>query len=217
MTTNEVIVDALPYIDQGYDDPGIREAAVAMVEEEIRRFRPTKNYLENVFSSSVQSLSFETDILKHEFERLQNRQSMEVINMKRYELPPPTSGKLHDATAWLESVDNSNAQLEHQATRITNLELMLQYGCCAWKAHLKVLAKSVADAQKQLADIKKNIQEINWQRKSNQTQGGEKLKALDAEWVGLVSKNYEIEKTCVYLENKINEYEMYSQQQQQVN
>ena len=34
---NEVIVDALPYIDHGYDEPGVREAALAMVEEETRR------------------------------------------------------------------------------------------------------------------------------------------------------------------------------------
>ena len=34
-----VIVDALPYIDHGYDEPGVREAALAMVEEETRRYR----------------------------------------------------------------------------------------------------------------------------------------------------------------------------------
>jgi pre-mRNA-splicing factor SPF27 len=92
----EVVVDALPYIDQGYDEPGVREAvgitrinisatppskdeihrthiyiltclmiyglfrldvhfsvslnfqALAMVEEETRRYRPTKNYLEHL-------------------------------------------------------------------------------------------------------------------------------------------------------------------------
>ena len=38
MTTSEtVVVDALPYIDHGYDEPGVREAALAMVEEETRR------------------------------------------------------------------------------------------------------------------------------------------------------------------------------------
>lgn len=25
---NEVLVDALPYIDQGYEDPGVREAVI---------------------------------------------------------------------------------------------------------------------------------------------------------------------------------------------
>lgn len=68
----EVIVDALPYIDQGYDEPGIREAviillkyfvlvvyknkiififvmqAISMVEDEKRRYRPSKNYLEHL-------------------------------------------------------------------------------------------------------------------------------------------------------------------------
>uniref|UniRef100_UPI00398E3FDD pre-mRNA-splicing factor SPF27 n=1 Tax=Pristiophorus japonicus TaxID=55135 RepID=UPI00398E3FDD len=41
----DVVVDALPYFDQGYDAPGVREAAAALVEEETRRYRPTKNYL----------------------------------------------------------------------------------------------------------------------------------------------------------------------------
>ena len=45
---NTVVVDALPYIDLGYDEPGVREAALALVEEETRRYRPTKNYLEQV-------------------------------------------------------------------------------------------------------------------------------------------------------------------------
>lgn len=27
----EVLVDALPYIDQGYDDPGVREAVSTMI------------------------------------------------------------------------------------------------------------------------------------------------------------------------------------------
>uniref|UniRef100_A0A672KTV4 Pre-mRNA-splicing factor SPF27 n=1 Tax=Sinocyclocheilus grahami TaxID=75366 RepID=A0A672KTV4_SINGR len=41
----DVFVDALPYFDQGYDAPGVRGAAAALVEEETRRYRPTKNYL----------------------------------------------------------------------------------------------------------------------------------------------------------------------------
>ena len=70
----EVYLDALPYIDQGYDEPGVRESvspdenwavivfgfyimrtnntlnailqAMQLVEEETRRYRPSKNYLE---------------------------------------------------------------------------------------------------------------------------------------------------------------------------
>lgn len=61
--------------------------------------------------------AFETDVMKAEFERLQNRLPMDVLSMKRYELPPPPAGKMNDLSAWSESVDNSSAQLEHQNTR----------------------------------------------------------------------------------------------------
>jgi len=42
---------------------------------------------------------------------------MEMLSMKRYELPPPPPGKQTDANAWYECVENSYAQLEHQAAR----------------------------------------------------------------------------------------------------
>lgn len=179
----------------------MREAALAMVDEETRRYRPTKNYLEHLQPLNI--TAFETEVMKHEFERMQNRLPTEVLSMKRYELPPPTSGKLNDLAAWNESVQNSSAQLEHQATRICNLELMMEYGCEAWKSYLEVLVQLVGQGQKQLQVLRKMIQEINWQRKSMQTQGGDKLRALEAQWVGLVSKNYEIEQACVHLEEEI--------------
>lgn len=82
MTSSDtVIVDALPYIDHGYDEPGVREAALAMVEEETRRYRPTKNYLEHL--PALDLASFETDLMKTEFERLSNRQAMDTLSMKR--------------------------------------------------------------------------------------------------------------------------------------
>lgn len=36
-----------------------------------------------------------------------------------------------------------------------------------------------------------------------QMEGGEKLRQLEANWVGLVSKNYEIEQACAHLEREI--------------
>lgn len=79
----------------------------------------------------------------------------------------------------------------------------MEYGCEAWKCYLEVLTQLVVQAQKQIQTLRKLTQEVNWQRKSMQTQGGEKLRALEAQWVGLVSKNYEIEQACVHLEEEI--------------
>merc|ERR1719210_1136462 len=79
LTTDAVVVDALPYIDHGYDEPGVREAALAMVEEETRRYRPTKNYLDHL--PALNLTSFETELMKTEFERLSNRQAMNYPNV----------------------------------------------------------------------------------------------------------------------------------------
>lgn len=197
----EVVVDALPYIDQGFEEVGVRAAALAMVAEECRRYRPTKNYLDILPPLNV--TPFETSIMHSEFERLQNRIPMDTMSMKRYELPPPPSGKLNELNAWNECVENSQAQLEHQSVRVINLHLMLQYCCPTWQRYLQVLIDTDQIAGKKLHKLKHQLQEINWQRKSLQTNGGEKLRNLESKWVTLVSHNYEIEQACCSLEDFI--------------
>ncbi|XP_016145994.1 pre-mRNA-splicing factor SPF27-like [Sinocyclocheilus grahami] len=145
----DVFVDALPYFDQGYDAPGVREAAAALVEEETRRYRPTKNYLS--YLPTPDFSAFETEIMRNEFERLSARQPMELLSMKR----------------------NSN------------------------------LALMIENAQKELQKARKQIQDLNWQRKNDQLAGGAKLRELESNWVSLVSKNYEIERAIIQLENEV--------------
>jgi len=195
-----VVVDALPYIDHGYEEPGVREAALAMVEEETRRYRPTRNYLDHL--PPLNLTLFESDLMRTEFERLAGRQPMDTLSMKRYELPTPPPGKMTDVQAWTECVDNSMAQLEHQRTRIMNLDLMLDYGAESWRQYNEVLQDMLARIQGQLAEVKKAIQEVNWSRKNQQTQVGDKLKQLETSWVGLVSKNYEIEQAVINMEQE---------------
>uniref|UniRef100_A0A8C7J2H0 Pre-mRNA-splicing factor SPF27 n=1 Tax=Oncorhynchus kisutch TaxID=8019 RepID=A0A8C7J2H0_ONCKI len=185
----EVFVDALPYFDQGYDAAGVREAAAALVEEETRRYRPTKNYLSYIPTPDF--TTFETEIMRNEFERLAARQPLELLSMKRYELPAPSSGQKNDITAWQDCVNNSMAQLEHQAVRIENLELMAHYGTNAWKVYNDNLAFMIELAQKELQKFMYHIH------------GGAKLRELESNWVSLVSKNYEIERAIVQLENEV--------------
>jgi len=199
----DVLVDALPYFDAGFDDPGVRETAVAMVDEECRRYKPTKNYLEHL--PPLNTSSFETDLMRSEFQRIETGARMETMSTRRYELPAPPAGKLGEIQAWQESVDNSLAQLEHQAIRSLNLDLMNKYGAETWKAALEVLLGMSAKAQKELQDLKKEIQDINWKRKSKQLQTGEKLNQLNQQWVSLVSCNYEIEQAISQLEQQIQQ------------
>ncbi|XP_013187271.1 pre-mRNA-splicing factor SPF27 [Amyelois transitella] len=194
----EVVVDALPYIDQGYDDPGVREAALAMVEEECRRYRPTKNYLEN--TGPEPSTAFETPSLQREMERVQQRLPMDPLSMKRYELPPPPAGRLGEPGAWAEAVDNSHAQLSHQATRVLNLELQLSYGTEAWRSYLNTLQALVTRSQNIHTQLRKQIAAVNWERKRSQTASGARLRALRRRWAHLVSDNYRLERAIMQLE-----------------
>ncbi|XP_073443184.1 pre-mRNA-splicing factor SPF27 [Dendrobates tinctorius] len=203
LVAGDVVVDALPYFDQGYDAAGVREAAAALVEEETRRYRPTKNYLS--YLPTPDYTAFETEIMRNEFERLSARQPLELLSMKRYELPAPSSGQRNDITAWQECVNNSMAQLEHQAVRIENLEIMSQHGCNAWRVYNENLVRMIESAQKDLQKLRKRIQDLNWQRKNSQLTSGAKLREMESTWVSLVSKNYEIERAIVQLENEINQ------------
>ncbi|CRK92732.1 CLUMA_CG006224, isoform A [Clunio marinus] len=199
----EVLVDALPYFDAGFDDPGVRETVLAMVEEECKRYKPTKNYLE--YLQPINTSSFETDLMRNEFSRVESGTRMETMSTKRYELPAPPAGKLGELQAWQESVDNSLSQLEHQSIRSLNLELMNKYGTETWKQALEIMIGMGAKAQKELQNLKKEIQDINWKRKSIQLQTGEKLNNLNQQWVSLVSCNYEIEQAISMLELQIQQ------------
>ncbi|CAB3978094.1 Pre-mRNA-splicing factor SPF27 [Paramuricea clavata] len=126
VASHEVTPDALPYYDQGYEEPEVREMVNQLIDEETRRYRGSKKYLEHL--PPVVYDKFLTPVLKNEFDRISKRQPMDLLSMKRYELPLPPTAQKNDLTAWQEAVDNSSAQLEHQATRICNLELLSTYG-----------------------------------------------------------------------------------------
>lgn len=115
--------------------------------------------------------------MRHEFERIQQRLPMELLSMKRYELPAPPHGRMTDIAAWTECVDNSYAQLQHQLTRwenilllnlsgwmipdfkiflsrINNLELLSDYGCEIWKNEVQMIMQYVNEAQTSLQNLR---------------------------------------------------------------
>lgn len=108
MEHQSAVVDALPYFDKGYGESGMKEAN-ALLTEEMRRYRPTKNYLENFSSlNSPIPTKFETELMRTEYHRLANRLPMEMLSMRRYELPPPPASKLADLRAWQEAIENAH-------------------------------------------------------------------------------------------------------------
>jgi len=197
---DSVAIDALPYYDRGYDEPGVRDSAIELVEAEMQRYRPTKNYLDHLPMPDMDA--FLTEVLKREMDRVRDKKPMELLSTERYNLPAPTPGLRHDPDAWIQSVNNSKAQLQHQLVRIENLELMQEFAPTAWLKYNELLNKLVTDAQNKLQQIRKDIQEVNWQRKDSQQRAGIALSKLENDWATLVAKNYEIEEALRSMENE---------------
>lgn len=122
--------------------------------------------------------------------------------MKGCKLLAPSSGQKNGITGQQECV-SSMAQLEHQAVWIDNLELMSQRGCDAWKVYTENLLYMIEHAQKELHKLKKHIQDLNWQWKNMQLTAGSKLREMKSNWVSLVSRNEETERTIVQSENEV--------------
>lgn len=203
------LVDALPYIDQGYEDIQDKQRILYMIDEETKRYRNTKNYLDYLGKEELNR--FETDLMRNEFDRIEKEVQMEKFDMSRYEIPEPIIGRQKDLATWQKCIDNGSAQLEHQQFRILNLKLMDTYGTEAWKTYIEVLDKLIQFNKTKLIDTKRRIQETNYERKTSQEKAGEKLKHLDANWVTLVSRNFEIEQACLKLDNEISMLEKYHQ------
>ncbi len=82
---------------------------------------------------------------------------------------------------------------------------MSEYGPNAWRLYNKTLKTMFDQAEVQLEEIKKQIQNVNLTRKNEQMVAGNKLRSLEQSWIGLVSKNYEIECAIVELEKELIE------------
>jgi len=189
-------IDALPYID---DQPESLEHVHKLISQEMGFFKPS-NYLAKY---SKLELNFESDLLRQEMKRVANKEPLRAIDTTRYELQPPAQNKQNDINAWKVAIQNCQTQLQHQYLRLENLELLQAYGANAWRKYnsdLEGLSKIFAKTQKK---IQKKINDVNADRKEEQTAGGITIRSLESKWISLVHKNHEIENACLALEQEI--------------
>ena len=154
-------VDALPYIDSQYNDPEMKARVDSLVQAEMRTFRPG-NYLAHLPEHEV---NFPEDsVLQYEWMRVCEQQPMSKMDTKRYQLEPPPPEQRNDPEAWQRAVRNAEAQLEHQSTRLGNLELMQQHGAHQWRAQLNVLDVASAQLKRAAEEVDERIELVNRRR-----------------------------------------------------
>jgi len=198
---SKILIDALPYIDEEYTQD--TETVVAkMIEDEMRSIVVSDgDYLED---HPVPQLSFNSsEILKTEWNRIlaSGDAKLPPLDLGRYSKLPPSKSK--NPEEWQEALELSKVQQQYQTNRIENLELLKIYGANSWRLYNEHLIYTEKQLQKTVSELKNEIEQINWQRKKEQNEAGEKIKQLDGVWKELVQKNIQIEKACSKLEEQI--------------
>jgi len=120
------------------------------------------------------------------------------LDTGRYRLDQPR--KASDLPAWRAALDNARAQLEHQAGRLLNLELLAVHGpraAAAAAAHVEAALKGV---ERQTATLKADAAAVNRARKLAHQRAGAAIDGLEAEWAATVAKCGALEAACAGVE-----------------
>ncbi|ULT99305.1 hypothetical protein L3Y34_000567 [Caenorhabditis briggsae] len=186
----QVLVDALPYLDTEYNETD-RQLARNLVEHECKTFRPTKNYLTHLPVPDYDA--FLTPCMLKEMSRMKKKEEMGKLDMSRCELPPPSAVKGVDRKLWAKVLRNAKAQNEHLMLRQINLELMDEYAAENYLQRNKAMEQILTEAEKELRSTRDAIMEIHASRKMAQLKAGDKVKQLEQSWVSMVTNNYKME------------------------
>jgi pre-mRNA-splicing factor SPF27 len=119
------------------------------------------------------------------------------------QLERPPKADQQDPAAWEKALNNASAQLEHQNTRILNLELYSKFGQQAWRAHNIAVESQQTGAKKALRDAKAGAEALNARRKQVQERNYGKLSGNARKWDELIAKNFQIELVCAQMEREV--------------
>jgi len=144
------------------------------------------------------------DLLRNELQRASRGESLSAMDLERYNLNPPPPNQRSDPAAWQAALDNAHAQLEHQRNRQLNLELLLKFGPITWRAHNEALVSFLDRIKADVTATRGAIDQLNRERKLQQTAAGRELQILEEEYTGLLLKTAELETACRAVESETN-------------
>jgi len=189
--------DALPYID-----PSLREAdlsaAKALVDAELPSDITTTLH-PSVPADYTPQFS---ELVEAEHARIANGQKKIIggIDLSRYEeLEPPATastsekGKEEASKQWKEVLNKAYASHAYLQSRLQNLGLLETYGKNAWLISNSQLEDELRYIEKELAEKKKNLEDIETARRITQHGVKGEMETLEETWKKGVSRIIETE------------------------
>ncbi|KJE88357.1 hypothetical protein CAOG_009255 [Capsaspora owczarzaki ATCC 30864] len=133
--------------------------------------------------------------------------------MSRYEFPAMDAKSKSDPAAWKACIDQARMLIEYQHTRLLNLDLLAKHGPAAWRLNAEIVAHLHTQLTNLLNEAQDEIQEVNRERKDQQTKLYNKLYELESTWYSLVGKNMQLEQECSRLQTELARREEETEQQ----
>ncbi|KAK9761066.1 hypothetical protein K7432_014334 [Basidiobolus ranarum] len=205
------VIDSLPYIDRELEYEGMRAQVDRMIELEMAK---TKKRDLPQFPSRIE-LFQEDPLLNFELKRVSKGKASQPIDSARYQLEDPSEEESNNFEAWEKAAHNSQAQLEHQNLRLCNLELLQKFGGNAWRVHNFQLEYMIKQVEGEIAEKKKEIIDLNKERKFEQNDAGEALQRLETKWTELLGQTLQIEMACSTLESELKQLKQHEEQLKQ--
>jgi len=204
----DVVVDALPYIDSQYNDPEVQAQVERMIEREMNKSTkaPDEFLADKGMSEEYEFNAHGSTFLQTEWERICAGRAQTPLDTSAYKVSPPPDSERGSLEAWQKAVDNAYSQLEHTNTRLMNLELMTKFGPNAWKLHTEQLQSFKSSLENGLKDCHQEIENLNRKRKSEQLSTGAKLRQLEHKWATSIQQANEIEGVCHLLEKQVKRF-----------
>ncbi|TPX72778.1 hypothetical protein SpCBS45565_g00369 [Spizellomyces sp. 'palustris'] len=126
---------------------------------------------------------------------------IQTFDTTRLRLDTPSESTVE---AYKLAVENACAQLEHQNTRMVNLELVHTFGSNAWKLHCFQLEYLKKKVDVQVEQIKKEVLEVNRERKMGQMKTGQTLQTLTYKYSQLLNQTIQVDSATRQLQQEVD-------------